>query len=436
MNIGVKHNNENIFTRAIIAGVLNTLNNEISYTQYHCDGTSEDIEVPWYYNMSGDERFMQDFFTYYSHCLNSNIPKPITGNFESIPMGIITYSGSVIAQDALTNRFVRGRFYKEIDGKLESFSSYLMSIPLSLKFECDIVVDNYTNALRIEELIRETFYKTKTIYVFYKGLRVGAQIGFPESVSVQKSMAYSFESERNAVKLNFELEVETYQPCFDKTSERKIGSNIKEFIVGVNLGTEEKNKESLFFTSPSKSLQIVYKNMPYLIEWNYKNENANIPKVDLYYVVGNDEILISKNVVNHMSYMWLVPDISPFKYNIMFDNESNYIIEEPTIVIKLKPDGILSSNSFVILEEHTGMFNGLKTANLIIEYISKDGVTKYTKSGDVILNIEDGKAHSITVPTPIKLDIGDSISKTEVYLKLYNSINKEVCATSKKIEII
>jgi len=109
MSLYNTYNNENILSRAVIAGMLGVLNNKISYNQVWSNEEIEEITVPWFYNQSGDERFMQDFYTHYADC---DFPKPVDGNFDRIPRGIITYTGANIDANRVTNRFVQGRYFR------------------------------------------------------------------------------------------------------------------------------------------------------------------------------------------------------------------------------------------------------------------------------------------------------------------------------------
>ena len=203
-----EYNNEDILIRAVIAGLLDVLNNHIEYKQVWANDDVETIKVPWLYNQSGDERFMQDFYTHYAECLP---PRAVDGTFDAIPRGIITYTGSTINAQRITSRYVQGRYVKEVDGKLESYVSFLYSIPLQIRLDCEIIVDRQITALKIEQELRETFYKTVTYYVYYKGMRVGCTVGFPEDIAIEKNIQYSFETE-DPIKLTFSLEIESYQP--------------------------------------------------------------------------------------------------------------------------------------------------------------------------------------------------------------------------------
>ena len=94
---------------------------------------------------------MQDFYTHYAECLP---PRPVDGNFDVIPRGIITYTGSTINAQRITSRYVQGRYVKEVDGKLESYVSFLYSIPLQIRIDCEIRVDRQITALKIEQELR------------------------------------------------------------------------------------------------------------------------------------------------------------------------------------------------------------------------------------------------------------------------------------------
>jgi hypothetical protein len=87
MSLYNAYNNENIISRAVIAGMLNVLNNSITYNQVWANDDIETVNVPWFYNQAGDERFMQDFYTHYASC---DFPKMIDGNFDITPRGMIT----------------------------------------------------------------------------------------------------------------------------------------------------------------------------------------------------------------------------------------------------------------------------------------------------------------------------------------------------------
>ena len=288
MSLYHKYNNENILIRAVLAGLLDILNNQIKYEQAWADDDIETVQVPWFYNQSGDERFNQDFYTHYAECMP---PRPVDGNFDMIPRGVITYTGSSIVAQRITSRYVQGRYVKEVDGQLESYVSYLYSIPLSVRIDCELWCDRQITAFTIEQAIREVFYKNVTYYVYYRGLRIGNTVGFPEDITLEKNIQYSFEA-NNPIKVNFQLEIETYQPVFDPTTEMKTTSRIKGFSYNLYPVPEKNNINTI---TPTDNLYLGYefqivtprqgavipKGTPVWIEWVFNDRGKIINKVNL-----------------------------------------------------------------------------------------------------------------------------------------------------------
>lgn len=398
-----KYNSEDILIRAVLAGLLDVLNNHIEYTQVWGNDDVETVKVPWFYNQSGDERFMQDFYTHYAECLP---PRPVDGNFDMIPRGVITYTGSTINAQRITSRYVQGRYVKEVDGKLESYVSFLYSIPLQIRIDCEMWIDRQVTALKIEQEIRETFYKNVTYYVYYKGLRVGCTVGFPEDIAIEKNVQYSFEAD-NKIKLTFSLEIESYQPVFDKTTEMKATTKIKGFNYDIHPIGIKNTKTQFQMTTPQEGATIP-KGIPLWIQWSYTRENYVLPKVDLYwvYVGTNDRQEIDRMQPNHEYYIWNIPeDFTKYVQPTMIweNTEAVSVFREP--LIRIIPDlntKAIDSSSFIIFS--TGYFStaGIGDASINIQLEMKDdaGQIHYSQDGTVWANIKSNILDSISVSDP------------------------------------
>lgn len=441
MALYTKYNNENILSRSILAGILNVLNNNINYNQTWDNDDVEQINIPWYPNQSGDERFMQDFYTSYKEYCP---PLSIDGNMDIIPRGVITYNGSNISNQRMTSRFVLGHYLKEVSGNLQSYVSYLYSIPLNIPIECELWIDTYTTALKIEQAIIQTFYKTVTFYVYFKGLRVGCTAGFPENVALEKNIRYSFE-EDNKIKITFSIEIESYMPVFDQTSEMNSNNRIKGF--GMRLyDANERGDGNITITYPNEDI-IIPKGTQSIIEWNYDSEGAIIYKVNAYYSEYPNEnswTQIEQGIFNHGYYLWNIPqNFTDFKEPIIsFDNTDDvHVIREPNI--KVIPDlstGEISAQSFKILEPgyfYTGnIFDS--SINIVLEMINSSGQTVYTDDGDIALNITDGKINQNAPINYIKsgLEYTADIDYKIINLFIANSVNKDVFGVTKNIKIV
>jgi hypothetical protein len=418
-----KYNNEDILIRAVLAGLLDILNNHIEYQQVWGNEDVEIVKVPWFYNQSGDERFMQDFYTHYAECLP---PRPVDGNFDMIPRGIITYTGSTINAQRITSRYVQGRYVKEVDGKLESYVSFLYSIPLQIRIDCEMWIDRQVTALKLEQEIRETFYKTVTYYVYYKGLRVGCTVGFPEDIAIEKNVQYSFEAD-NKIKLTFSLEIESYQPVFDKTTEMKATTKIKGFNYDIH-PIETKNDQTQFIITTPQEGAVVPKGIPLWVQWTYTRENYVIPKVDLYwlYTGTNDRQEIDRLQPNTEYYIWNIPEdftkyIPP---TIIWEDTSIVsVFREPTI--KIIPDlssNIIDSSSFIIFSSGYFSTSGLGDTSINIQLEMKDdnGQISYSPEGVVKAIIKDNILDSIFVSDP-SLRFPGSIDYSNIDIILIDS---------------
>ena len=442
MSLFHKFNNEDILIRAVIAGMLDVLNNKIQYTQTWADNDVETIDVPWYYNQSGDERFMQDFYTHYAHCLP---PRPVDGNFDMIPRGVITYTGSTIDEGRITSRFVEGQYVKEIDGTLEQYVSFLYSIPLNVRFDAEMWVDTQTTAFKIEQQIREIFFKNVTYYVYYKGLRVGCTAGFPVDVTIDKNINYSFESD-NKIRLNFQIEVESYQPVFDPTTEMLASNNMKGIGYRLYSGTE-KDDGAIRMTRPNDNLTVP-KGIPLWLEWSFTREGGVMSNISVFWLFHqqNERFEIKIGEPNHEFFIWNIPDdFTDFQEPaIIWEEDPSIVTITRDPVLKIVPDtntNEITESSFYAIQ--TGYFytgdEDDASINIQLEMRDDDGNITYTPDGKVWANIKFNQLDS-TNPVSISPDTSiffpGTVDFKEIDLNVANAVNTDVFGIVNKLKIV
>ena len=223
-----KHNTDNVHSRAVIVGLINLLNSRVHYENILGDNSIEIVGVPFIYAMSGDERFLQDFFTHWNDCVH---PRMADGNYDVIPRGTVTLTSNTINTEMMTHRFVRGVYVKEVNGQLQRFSAFLNSLPLTMSFDVEIDTDTVLDAFKIQQAVIETFYKVQVFSVNFRGFRVPCQAGFSEDLGVEKTFEFSYQ-DQGKVKIKFGIEIETYYPVTDPTTERNDNNRMKTF--GIN----------------------------------------------------------------------------------------------------------------------------------------------------------------------------------------------------------
>jgi hypothetical protein len=88
--------------------MLKNLNDRLTYLQINEQQQILQVYVPFFYSMSGDESFLQDFYMDYIDCDGQS---PFAeGNYDVVPRGILNLSGVSIDTAAITNGFVRSTY--------------------------------------------------------------------------------------------------------------------------------------------------------------------------------------------------------------------------------------------------------------------------------------------------------------------------------------
>ena len=150
-----KRNTSDIFNRQVIMGLLRVVNRKLVYDIIWDKDDCEQMTVATFFDFGGgsqsSERFIQDNYTFFSsdECTDIGLKK-IDGNFDFYPQGRLSLSSVSIQSGNITNRFSMAQYQKLVDGRLQTFTSYLYSIPLEFSFTLEIRAENMTTAFKID----------------------------------------------------------------------------------------------------------------------------------------------------------------------------------------------------------------------------------------------------------------------------------------------
>lgn len=364
-----RYNVDDVFNRVVIIGLLNLLNNEITYEQIYDDNVVETVQVPFMYDFgSSDERFAQDNYTFFgTNCFGK---KKIDGKFDMFPRGALRYTGSQIDNSNFTNRFVKGTYLKNENGKLTTYMSFLSSIPLTLNFECEMWMDNIISAFKIEQSIRDTFYKNRTFNVLFKGMKVGCRVGFPESHNIDKTTEYSFDAERK-IKMTFSLAVEAYQPTWDETMSIQADKRIERIAYDTTLIGSPNRLMSIKFKNFDNS-SIIPAGTNVLVEWTSLSNVSDMCTVLLYYIDENGEKHnLDTPIFNQKTYNWHIPE----GFTDYIQPTINYdlpVIKMPDIKLIPNADGKFDADSFIVIDP--GLFDvddSVEYVKITLDYLNK-----------------------------------------------------------------
>ena len=363
-------NYDDVFNRALIAGMLKMLNRKLVYTQIWNEEENkvEEVTVPFFYNFGGSnpnsEKFIQDNYTFFSDAECTEIGlKKIDGNFDIYPRGVIELTTSVIDSGNIVNRFSMANYQRKINGGMESFVSFLYSIPLTYTFKVSIKSETLETEFKIEQAIREFFYKNKTFFIYYKGMRIGCRAGFPDSYNGDKAgSTYTMGSDHERyITCSWDIAVETYQPVFDPTSEISAAKYIKSMSSnydGIDKGST--NNPSIDFINKIDG-KTMSGGIDLLLQWTWTSPHNDIEKVTLTWTEidlknpdNNKEHTIG-TIDNKGFYDWELPvnengvnDIDVIIYN----TESCSVYKSPEI--KIIPDAdtkTVSADNITIIDK-------------------------------------------------------------------------------------
>lgn len=370
-----RYNYDNVFNRSVIAGLLYLLNHKLTYEQVWDDNTVENVTIPFAYNFAHakDQRFAQDNYTFFGReCFSDKL---IDGKFDMCPRFVMTYTGSQIESSNITNRFVKGTYMKDENGVLVSYTAFMYSIPLTLNFEFEGWIDTLETAFKIEQEIRNTFYKNQTFNVLYKGMKIGCRAGFPESYTlVDKTVSYSFESESQLIKMSFSLAVEAYQPCFDESQSIQSDKKIEHFgfdptVYNNHIIPENKKIELHLHQIDTSKYYVAGQTIE--ISWDAISTSSDVYTILLYYITPDgDKHIIDCSLRQHNFFDWTIPEtISNFKQPkiLFYDNDGINIKKDPKVVVIPESTGYVNSGCFCILDP--GEFTNDGYVQVSCEYI-------------------------------------------------------------------
>ena len=396
------------------------MNNKITYQQVFQDNVVETVHVPCAFNFaySLDERFMQDNYTFFGQsCFGGTM---IDGKFDMLPRCAVSYTGSQIEAGSITNRFIKGKYLKNENGRLTTYESYLYALPVTFSFDCEMWADNMITAFKLEEAVRQTFYKNKTYNVLYRGMKIGCCVGFPETNTVSnKTTQYQFSDTDRQIKLNFSLAVETYQPVFDDNLAIEAANRI-EFI-GWDVRMPANSSKKLLKFKNLNPGDTLLSNTYHLIEWDSPSDDSDMCTVLLSYITEDGtEHKVTEMDFNQRQWAWYVPQtVSSFKQPVvtLIGTEDIKVVRQPEIRIAPNMQGVVDASSFIIIDP--GKFTGQSgTVSATIEYIDECGDTIISMSYS--FNVRNGE---IDTDDPVVIT-GDMLVFTNI--QFYNRVSMKI----------
>jgi len=202
-------NKDNTILRYVIVATLAELRDKVFYYNRIDEDTLQRINVPFYYSVTGNERFLMDNFVY-----DAIADGKAVGDYEVVPRGVLQLSSLSIDSGSQTNKFIKGEFVREVCGNLRTFALDTNFLPLNMTFGVTVVCSNNLEMLKVTESILSKLYKT-TVYSVDLGMfRVQASMAVPQDYSQEKLFEFGL-NDKKEFNVTFDIEVQSFVPVFE-----------------------------------------------------------------------------------------------------------------------------------------------------------------------------------------------------------------------------
>lgn len=225
--IGEKFNFEDVFFRDLTICVLDTLEGEIRWMNRFSSGDRE-VNVPFYYSMTGDERFLLDSFS--DDIVSNN--RFVDLNTDIIPRGHLTLTGFDIRSDEFANPNVWLKMITEAENSDEIRKALVKvrAVPVSVKYDLSILLASEIDIFKCSQAIMDTLWLYRFMYFEHNFMNIDAVMLIPDSNQVEIQRDKNMTSD-NQIKLTLSFEVQTYYPAYRKP---RVDPNPTNLTDGVN----------------------------------------------------------------------------------------------------------------------------------------------------------------------------------------------------------
>jgi hypothetical protein len=206
--IGNKFNFEDVFFRDLTVCVLDTLEGQVRWVNRFSSG-DRPVNVPFYYSLTGDERFLLDSFS--DDIVSNN--RFVDLNTDIIPRGHLTMTGFNIKSDEFANPNVWLRMVVENEEEIRKILARVRAIPISVNYELTILLDSEIDTFKCAQAIMDTLWIYKFMYFEHNFMNIDAVILMPDTNQIEMSREKNLTSD-NKVQLKASFEVSTYYPAY------------------------------------------------------------------------------------------------------------------------------------------------------------------------------------------------------------------------------
>jgi hypothetical protein len=208
--IGERFNFEDVFFRDLTTCVLDTMEGQINWVNRFSTGDVY-VNVPFYYSLTGDERFLLDSFQ--DDIVSNN--RFVELNTDIIPRGHLTLTGFNIKSDEFANPNVWLRMVVEDTKEIRRVLAKVRAVPISVNYDLAILLSNEVDIFKCSQAIMDTLWLYRFMYFEHNFMNIDAVMILPDSKQIEIAREKNLTSD-NTIKLTVSFEVHTYYPALRK----------------------------------------------------------------------------------------------------------------------------------------------------------------------------------------------------------------------------
>lgn len=208
--IGNRNNMDTTFFRDLTVCVLDTLEGSLRWVNRFTSGDYA-VEVPMYYSMTGDERFLLDSF---QDDIASGSRKSEL-NTDIVPRGHITMRGFNIRSDEFANPNTWLRMVVENEAEVRKILTKVRAVPVSVNYDLEITLANEIDTFKCSQALMDTLWLYRFMYFEHNYMSIDAVLLTPDDTNIEINRDKDMSSS-NDIKMTVSFEVQTYYPAFRK----------------------------------------------------------------------------------------------------------------------------------------------------------------------------------------------------------------------------
>jgi len=193
--------------------VLDTLEGEINWVNKFSSGDVT-VSVPFYYSMSGEDRFLLDSFS--DDVVSNN--RYVELNTDKIPRGHLTLTTFEIKSDEFANPNVWLRMVIEKGDEIRKMLTKVRAVPVSVKYDLGILLSSEIDVFKCSQAIMDTLWSYRFMYFEHNFMNIDAVMLIPDTNQVTIQREKNLTSD-DTIKLAVSFEVQTYYPAYRKDPE-------------------------------------------------------------------------------------------------------------------------------------------------------------------------------------------------------------------------